>query len=584
MLLSPAILWGILISECDGESRRDEANEAENGWLDAASREVETDEDPRDAESDGYTEESPAEPGARALKLWGFRQTETSSKATNNDTYLSKVELLDREATTKLWIAAGYNVELPTEGSGATPAVRDATLINDDDGEPTEAYQPPSGPYNIKEAHGKGQGVYASQDFPRGTRILVDKPFFVVFKPYSLSTILTKFEHMSSTRRRLYMQLSCPDRPDDRQMSDVTRIFEANCFNIDYSAAIFQTATRFNHACLPNTYYSWSEARQELVFQAMIDVKKEEELTIAYGRPFLSHHERQNELRNYNFKCNCPACQIDTPFGQASESRRLVMKALDEQIIMFQTALNEGPITYGLQDPLSPILRLIELIEEEGLRGELMGPYRGAAELLKGRGKWEEALVFANKELEEERTCLGQDSEVVGKTREYIEELEIMTGKRGLPEEMEMDDLEVQDLETTEHHSKDSHPQKPPPEPSNNPLATHTLEDYPYPKPPSTSPAPSPSPPSPSPSHPNPPLHLTLADKDDSQNTTTPSPAAPKNQKPEPELDPDPSSSAETHEDHPFFEEHTDKDEDPSRNIDSRSSRSRLVRGMGPGT
>ncbi|KAM0796850.1 hypothetical protein BDR22DRAFT_892789 [Usnea florida] len=456
IFLSPATLWGILSSEYV-QSRPNETNDADNGWLDVAGREAETDEDGRDTESDGYTEEPFAEPGIRPDVLWSFRPSDISSQAAFNERLPPEVEALDREGTNKLWSAAGYNVEPTPEDNGAASAMRDATIINDEVGGPSEIYHPPIGPYKIKKADGKGQGVYVSRDIPRGTRILVDKPFFAVTKPYSLSTITDKFEQMSFTRRQLYMQFCCPDRPDDRQMSDVTRIFEANCFNINYSAAIFRTATRFNHSCVPNTYYAWSEARQELIFQAMIDVKQEEELTIAYGRPFLSQRERQNELRNYNFKCNCPACQSYTPFGQASESRRLVMKDLDAQIFTCQTALNEGLPTNDLQDLLSLILRLIELVKEEGLGGELMAPYRGASELLKGRGDWEDALVFANKQLEEERTCLGEDSEVVGKTREYVHELEKMTGKRRLlgeseePEKTEMDDSDVRGMESTEH-------------------------------------------------------------------------------------------------------------------------------------
>ena len=79
------------------------------------------------------------------------------------------------------------------------------------------------------------------------------------------------------------MQLYCPDRLDDIHLTDVICIFEANCFNIGESAAMFLTATRFNHSCLPNTYYSWSEKRGEIVFHAMIDIPEDEEMTICYG-------------------------------------------------------------------------------------------------------------------------------------------------------------------------------------------------------------------------------------------------------------------------------------------------------------
>ena len=87
-------------------------------------------------------------------------------------------------------------------------------------------------------------------------------------------------------------------------------------------------------------------------------------------------------------------------------------------------------MTHGLQDPLTAILRLIELIKEEGLHGELMTPYRDAADLLQAKEELNEASVFARLELEEEVRCLGVDSEVVGKTREYIRGLEMALAKK----------------------------------------------------------------------------------------------------------------------------------------------------------
>lgn len=267
------------------------------------------------------------------------------------------------------------------------------------------------------------------------------------------------------------MQLYCPDRLDDIQLTDVMCIFEANCFNIGERAAMFLTATRFNHSCLPNTYYSWSEKRGEIVFQAMIDIPKDEELTICYGRPFLTRLERFSQLRIYNFRCSCPACQIETPFGQASESRRLDMRALNDQIIVFQSRLNEALMLYGLQDPLIAILRLIATIKEEGLHGELMTPYRDAANCLKGRENFEEALEFAHLELEEEVVCLGNDSEVVHKTIEYIEELEIELEKakgeaEGVREEEGEDDItEEFRWETEKASAKESDADMQSPEP-----------------------------------------------------------------------------------------------------------------------
>ena len=94
-------------SEYD-QSRRNETYEVDDRWLDAPGREAETDEDGRDTESDGYTEEPLAEPGTRPDVLWGFRPSDISYQATCNERYPSEAKALDGEAINKLWDAAGY--------------------------------------------------------------------------------------------------------------------------------------------------------------------------------------------------------------------------------------------------------------------------------------------------------------------------------------------------------------------------------------------------------------------------------------------------------------------------------------------
>ena len=160
----------------------------------------------------------------------------------------------------------------------------------------------------------------------------------------------------------------------------------------------------------------------------MVDVPRGEELTICYCHPFLTRQERIAELRMYNFRCTCPACDISTPFGQESEARRLEMRDLEEWILECQSAPSHGPA----QDRLLPaLLRLVSLVKEENLHGELMTPYRDLADHLKASDDLSEALAFARLELEEEVACLGEESEVVRSTRSYIADLETAVDKGG---------------------------------------------------------------------------------------------------------------------------------------------------------
>ena len=384
------------------------------------------------------TAESPEsrtlEPRTGSAILWDL-YSETPTEATNDGSsdFPEADEVTDMNAIINLWKAAGYNCQLASEYTTTSPAVTDMP-INDEESSQSDHSQAPLGPYVVRESPGKGQGVFAARDLVKGERILVDAPFFVVTKPYGSRKVLEQFERMPISRRQQYMHLYCPNRMDDVYMTDVMCIFEANCFNIGDRAAVFLTATRFNHSCLPNTYYSWSEKRGEIVLHSMIDLPENDELTICYGPPFCTRLERRSQLRVYDFCCTCPACQPTTLFGHASETRRLAMRALNDQIIECRINPNEALLLDGPQGSLTPVLRLIETIKEEGLHGELMTPYRDAADYLKRQGNFEKALNFAHLELEEEIICLGNDSEVANKTIEYIEELEEAMG-----EELEID-------------------------------------------------------------------------------------------------------------------------------------------------
>ena len=339
-----------------------------------------------------------------------------------------------------LWIAAGYDYPAPSKEEkkeAPSPApVEDirTNIANPIIPQPPQPPNPPLGPYTIAASPRKGLGVFASLPLTKGSLILSDTPILKIEKPYSNHFILKHFEALPLPTRFQYTSLSCPDRSDDVSATDVVRIFDANCFNIGTHSAVFFTATRFNHSCLPNTYYSWNAPHNKIELHAMVDVPRGEELTICYCHPFLTRQERIAELRMYNFRCTCPACDISTPFGQESEVRRLEMRDLEEWILTCQSSPSHGPTHDGL---LPALLRLVSLVKEETLHGELMNPYRDLADHLKASGDFSEALAFAGLELEEEVVCLGEASEVVRSTRGYIADLETSAHEGGEGKEEE---------------------------------------------------------------------------------------------------------------------------------------------------
>ena len=79
------------------------------------------------------------------------------------------------------------------------------------------SYRPldPNGVYIIQESPRKGLGVFVARDVVRGTRIMVDKPFFVVRKTWNESRVVALFETMPLEQRLRFMGLRCPDRWND---------------------------------------------------------------------------------------------------------------------------------------------------------------------------------------------------------------------------------------------------------------------------------------------------------------------------------------------------------------------------------
>ena len=422
----PAALQGASVSDRDEEPKCGEQSEIKPESSDpAGTDDLASERDFKVPPSDESAERLPAGPAT----LWGILQS---------DAELAERDKPDMNTMIDLWRAAGYDCPSPSpdeeERAPPSPASVDATPS--DTAKPIifqspQAPNPPLGPYTIAASPGKGLGVFASLPLTKGSLILTDSPILAIQKPYTDHSILRHFETLPLPTRLQYMSLFCPDRSGDiSATTDVVRIFDANSFAIGAHAAIFLTATRFNHSCVPNAYYSWNARDNRIELHAMVDVPCGEELTICYCHPFLTRQERTAELRMYDFRCSCPACDVSTPFGQESEARRLEMRDLEGWISTYygQSAApffsHHGPTT-NAPDGLSPaLLRLVSLVKDEGLHGELMNPYRDLADHLKSRGEFAEALAFARLELEEEVVCLGEGSEVVRSTRAYIADLE----------------------------------------------------------------------------------------------------------------------------------------------------------------
>ena len=282
--------------------------------------------------------------------------------------------------------------------------------------------------YIIKESPGKGLGMFATTDIQKGTRILTEKPFFTLATspelswsdPYAPNDISEAFDRLTNRKRLKYMQLHCPKRKD---CSVLVSIYEANCYEMGQGDCICYEASRINHSCVPNSHYSWNDNIRRLTVHAVKDIHEGEEITVSYCSGFRTLEGRRRKLKPYVFTCLCPACQEDTEFGRLSRIRRREMVDLRQEIADYQNNSRAARAKYFHGDEQSAILKMLRVIDEEGLVHEKSMAYRDAVDWALEKGYREAALKYASKELDVDLCCAGKDSPSYQETKSFLQRI-----------------------------------------------------------------------------------------------------------------------------------------------------------------
>ena len=224
----------------------------------------------------------------------------------------------------------------------------------------------------VMPVRGKGQGVRSTMDIPRGGLVLAETALFSVD---NVGEHLTGSNKWSIGRHAdlnpQFRYLTSKDNPP----SDESR-FETNSFEISVTSrngqtcGIFLKASRFNHSCIPNAYFSWNPVLDggKLTIYAIQDIPFDEEILVNYLTKdcYKPKDARQAGLSDrYGFVCDCPAC-LRGPgheFGAGSDARRVRMQILEASITN-STNLNT-PIQRGAKR--QKIIELIHNLKQEGI-------------------------------------------------------------------------------------------------------------------------------------------------------------------------------------------------------------------------
>lgn len=276
--------------------------------------------------------------------------------------------------------------------------------------------------YEIRSSPGKGLGVFATVDIPRGTRIMADGCLFYVVGPKAMiSEIEAGFENLTPAQQNNYLALRCPDYPG---RSPIIRRWEANCFAMDHDTGIFLVASRINHSCTPNALFKWNANIRRETVHAIVDIPAGTEIETSYCPPHKDAYSRRAKLEHYGFDCLCDPCRHDNPAGKASEARRCRMMEINSQVKESSSTAPSAGNLDAHPDPLKAHLELIRLLEEEQLfQKELGDQYRKAAACFEAQGDTGSASAYAKMGLQNDLMCLGADSPMVQEAMDFLQSL-----------------------------------------------------------------------------------------------------------------------------------------------------------------
>ena len=227
------------------------------------------------------------------------------------------------------------------------------------DASSSRADEPTRAPlYEIRPVTGKGRGIVACSNIPKGTRILCEKPLLTLATEIDSldDNIERKVRALSKDQLRQYLSLYNTHTNGNA----FTGIFQTNalpCESTPPTVGIFPTICLINHSCVPNSQHSWNSMKNSQMIHAVRDIEEGEEITICYGKQGAFDARHDFLIESFGFECDCSVCSLPIPERQESDARRIRIEQLDKVMGNMERAVSKPGITISAD----PILRHISL-------------------------------------------------------------------------------------------------------------------------------------------------------------------------------------------------------------------------------
>jgi hypothetical protein len=277
-------------------------------------------------------------------------------------------------------------------------------------------------PYCIKVIPGKGQGMIAASQIPKGARILSETPVFIVpkydFDFQHLECVVTgEVGRLIESQRKAFFALH--NIYGDSHSNELG-IARTNVLPLGSNASqggLFLEASRINHSCRHNAQNTWNSALGRLTVHALKDIKKGDEITISYLAASENYAARQARLKAaFDFDCNCSLCSLPIEQRKMSDQRLDKITRLDERIGDGMRILS-APVAC-LRDA-GELLRL--LVEEEVADARIPRLYYDSLQIVVANGDQARARVFAQRAYAARALLEGEDSPEVIRLKGFAE-------------------------------------------------------------------------------------------------------------------------------------------------------------------
>ncbi|PVH81557.1 SET domain-containing protein [Cadophora sp. DSE1049] len=155
----------------------------------------------------------------------------------------------------------------------------------------------------IRDSEDKGLGVFALCDIPPRTILLCESPLVTLQDDGArVDPLDTTVNALSPEKKKVFFSLYSYSRNKNESLS--RSIVYSNGYSImnDLATGLFETASRINHSCVPNSHYTWKESIGKILFWNRFKLLAGEEVTVDYG------HKKKYLKRIYGFDCVCGGC------------------------------------------------------------------------------------------------------------------------------------------------------------------------------------------------------------------------------------------------------------------------------------